>query len=318
MGRERIGVEQAMKRAIVFPGQGSQAVGMGRDFAETVPACKALFDQANDILGYDLAKVCFEGPQEELNKSNHAQLGIFVVSVAAFRALELWNSDLEYVFLAGHSLGEWTALHLAGVVDFATTVKILRVRGEAMQAACAENPGAMLAVIGVDDDALTSIAADAGCYVANFNSLGQTVLSGTADSIGKAEGMLKTAGAKRAVRLPVAGGFHSPLMQPAADTMRNVLADIEFDPARIPVLSNVTAKPHEQDAVKEGMVKQITSSVQWVSTIQWLVENGVKQIVECGPGKVLAGLIKRIDNTVVVRNIGRFTDGERDLGDIHA
>ena len=301
-----------MKRAIVFPGQGSQIVGMGKDFAEAIPECKALFDQANEFLGYDLEKTCFEGPQEELNKSNNAQLGVFVASAAAFRALEIRRPDLEYDLLAGHSLGEWTALYVSGVVGFEDTIRILRARGEAMQAACEENPGAMLAVIGIDGDVLVKIAADAGCHVANFNSLGQTVLSGTAGSIDKAEALVQEAGAKRAIRLPVAGAFHSPLMQPAADKMAEFLAGVELAEPRRPVLSNVTADVHGSEAIGENMVKQITSSVQWVASIQKLVADGIEEIVECGPGKVLAGLIKRIDKTCAVRNIGQITDLEKE------
>lgn len=301
-----------MKRAIVFPGQGSQVVGMGKDLADAIPECKALFDQANEILGYDLASICFEGPQEELNKSNHAQLGIFVASAAAFRALELKQPGLEFDLLAGHSLGEWTALYVAGVVSFEGVVKILRARGKAMQAACVENPGAMLAVMNLDGDKLVEIAAEAGCYVANFNSLAQTVLSGTAETIEKAETLCKEAGAKRAIRLPVAGAFHSPLMQPAADIMTEFLADFDFAEERVPVLSNVTAVPHGSVSVKDDMIKQITSSVQWVHIIQRLAADGVEEIVECGPGKVLAGLIKRIDKSVAVRNIGQLSDLENE------
>lgn len=299
-----------MKRAIIFPGQGSQIVGMGKDFSEAIPECKALFNQANEILGYDLATICFEGPQETLNKSNHAQLALFVASAAAFRALELHQPELEYAWLAGHSLGEWTALYVAGVVGFEDTIKILRARGEAMQAACEENPGAMLAVMGMEGDALVQVAAEAGCSVANFNSLAQTVLSGTARAIDQAEILVKAVGAKRAIRLPVAGGFHSPLMQPAADTMAAFLADIPFAAEKIPVLSNVTAQIHGVDSVKDDMVKQITSSVQWVSIIQWMAAHGVDEIIECGPGKVLAGLIKRIDKACSVRNIGQLIDLE--------
>jgi [acyl-carrier-protein] S-malonyltransferase len=298
-----------MKRAIVFPGQGSQKIEMGKDLAETLPACKALFDQANEILGYDLETICFEGPQEELNKSNHAQLGIFVTSAAAFKAVEL-KQPLEYDLLAGHSLGEWTALYVAGVVSFEDTIKILKARGEFMQAACEENPGAMLAVMNVDGDVLVKLAAEAGCHVANFNSLAQTVLSGTAESIDRAETLVKEAGAKRAIRLPVAGAFHSPLMQPAADKMDAFLADMALAEPRIPVLSNVTADVHDSAAIRSNMVRQITSSVQWVASIQKLAADGVEEMVECGPGKVLTGLIKRIDNTVSVRNIGQLTDIE--------
>lgn len=301
-----------MKRALIFPGQGSQVVGMGKDLAEAIPACKALFDQANEILGYDLTKICFEGPQEELNKSNHAQLGIFVASAAAFEAIKLKQPDLEYDILAGHSLGEWTALYIAGVVSFEETINILKARGEYMQAACEENPGAMLAVMNVDGEVLVNLAAQAGCHVANFNSLSQTVLSGTAESIEKAETLAKEAGAKRAIRLPVAGAFHSPLMQPAADKMKAFLSTIELGEATLPVLSNVTAAQHEAASICDNMVKQITSSVQWVSSVQTLVADGVEEIIECGPGKVLAGLIKRIDKTVVVRNIGQLTDLENE------
>ncbi|MDH3981885.1 MAG: ACP S-malonyltransferase, partial [Kiritimatiellaceae bacterium] len=172
-----------MKKAIIFPGQGSQVVGMGKDLADAIPECKALFDRANEFLGYDLASICFEGPQEELNKSNHAQLGIFVASAAAFSALKLKQPGLDFDVLAGHSLGEWTALYVAGVVSFEDALKVLKARGEFMQAACEENSGAMLAVMNLDGDKLVEIAAEAGCYVANFNSLAQTVLSGTAESI---------------------------------------------------------------------------------------------------------------------------------------
>jgi [acyl-carrier-protein] S-malonyltransferase len=301
-----------MKTAIIFPGQGSQVVGMGKDLAEAIPECKALFSQANEILGYDLEKICFEGPQEELNKSNHAQLGIFVASAAAFKALQLKQSDLTYDLLAGHSLGEWTALYVAGVVGFEETILILKARGEAMQAACETNPGAMLAVMGMDGELLVKIAAEAGCYVANFNSLAQTVLSGTAESIETAEVLVKEAGAKRAIRLPVAGAFHSPLMQSAADKMADYLAPLSFSSLGCPVLSNVTAQPHNENSLKENMVKQITSSVQWVASIQWMKSQGIKEIVECGPGKVLAGLIKRIDKTCSVRNITGLTDLEKE------
>ncbi len=189
-------------------------------------------------------------------------------------------------------------------------VRILRARGEAMQAACEKNHGAMLAVMGLDGEKLSLLAEEAGCHVANFNSLAQTVLSGSGESIEKAERLCKDAGAKRAMRLPVAGAFHSPLMQPAADIMTEFLAEIEFSQERIPVLSNVTALPHGSASVKDDMIKQITSPVQWVHIVQWLVADGVEEIVECGPGKVLSGLIKRIDNTVSVRNIGQLSDIE--------
>jgi [acyl-carrier-protein] S-malonyltransferase len=300
---------EIMKRAIVFPGQGSQIVGMGKDLAEAIPECKALFDQANEILGYDLAAICFEGPQEELNKSNHAQLGIFVSSAAAFKAMELKQS-LAFDVVAGHSLGEWTALYAAGVVRFEDTIKILKARGEFMQAACEANPGTMLAVMNLDGAVLVDIAEKAGCYVANFNSTAQIVLSGTAESINRAEVLVKEAGARRAVRLPVAGAFHSPLMQPAADRMKEFLTGVELSVPVVPVLSNVTADVHAADQIADNMAQQITSSVRWVALIQKLIADGVEEVVECGPNKVLAGLIKRIDKTVSVRNIGTLEEVE--------
>lgn len=298
-----------MKRAIVFPGQGSQIVAMGKDLAEALPECKALFDRANELLGYDLASICFEGPQEELNKSNHAQLGIFVASAAALKALQLKQAP-EFDVVAGHSLGEWTALYAAGVVSFEDTIKILKARGEFMQAAAEANPGAMLAVMNMDGSVLVDISEKAGCYVANFNSPAQTVLSGTSESIDRAEVLVKEAGARRAVRLPVAGAFHSPLMQPAADQMKAFLNQVELGAPALPVLSNVTAGEHAVDEIADNMVKQITSSVQWVALIQKLIADGVEEIIECGPNKVLAGLIKRIDKDVSVRNIGTLEDIE--------
>lgn len=300
-----------MKRAIIFPGQGSQAVGMGRDFAENIPECKALFDQASDLAGYDLTAICFDGPAEELNKSNNAQLGIFVASAACYTALKLKQPELKVDFLAGHSLGEWTALYAAGVVGFADTIKILKARGEFMQAACEENPGAMLAVMGLDGDVLVEIAAESGANVANFNSLAQTVLSGTAASIDAAEAKVTEAGAKRAVRLPVAGAFHSPLMAPAAEKMAEFLADIDFAEPRLPVVSNVTGQVHELASLRENMVKQITSSVQWVAGVQWLRGQGVEEIIECGPGRVLTGLIKRIDKGCGLLNINQLSQLEK-------
>jgi [acyl-carrier-protein] S-malonyltransferase len=295
-------------RAIVFPGQGSQGVGMGKDFAEQHDQIAALYHQASEVLGYDLAAVCFEGPQETLNLSHHAQLGIFVTSVAAYRALELAGKLPSVDFFAGHSLGEWTALHLAGVVDFEEAVRILQARGSFMQAACEDAKGAMLAVMNLSRETLDNIASEVGCYVANYNSLTQTVLSGGEQSIIMAEEKVLSAGAKRAVRLPVAGAFHSPLMQRAADQMEAFLADIDFKPPHTPVYANVTGLLHEPAQISEKMVSQITSSVQWVACVQSLVAVGVEEAVECGPGKVLAGLIKRIDKQLAVRNIGQISD----------
>lgn len=308
MGSVRVRVGGELMKAILFPGQGSQVVGMGRDFVDSFPGCKTLFEKANEVVGYDLTSICFDGPQEELNRSHHAQLGIFVSSVAAYRAMEERGQVGSVDYLAGHSLGEWTALHIAGVVGFEDTLQILQARGSYMQAACEDAPGAMLAVMNVSGEQLIEIAAAAGCFVANFNSLTQTVLSGRVETIEKVEALAKEAGAKRMVRLPVAGAFHSPLMASAAEKMDTFLSSIVFHEPHTPVISNVTGGVHEVKELQARMVEQIISSVRWVACVEFLVSAGVLNCVECGPGKVLAGLIKRIDKNLAVRNIGELAD----------
>jgi [acyl-carrier-protein] S-malonyltransferase len=299
-----------MKKAILFPGQGSQFVGMGRDLCDAIPECKTLFDKANDVLGYDLAAICFDGPEDELKKSHNTQPAIFTVSAAAFEAMKL-KKPMEFDFAAGHSLGEWGALYAAGVISFEDTLKVLKARGEFIQAACDANPGGMLAVIGLDGEPLEKIAEETGVTLANINSPGQIVLSGTADAIEKAAEACKAAGAKRALPLPVAGAFHSPLMQPAAERLAAFLKDVQLSEPVLPVLSNVTGAPHESvEAIRANMIAQITGSVRWVECMQYLVAQGVAEAVECGPGSVLAGLMKRIDRSVSISNIGALPDFE--------
>ena len=289
--------------AIIFPGQGAQTVGMGRSLIEAMPPCADRFTEASDILGFDLAKVCFEGPEEELTRSDRAQPAIFVVSMIAWEALRE-RTGLEVTAVAGLSSGEWAALCAAGVVCFEDAIRILEVRGRVMQEACQQGEGGMLGVIGLEDDICAEIAKEAGIEVANYNSPGQVVLSGSQEGVAVAESIAKERGARRALPLPVAGAFHSSLMKPAADAFSEYLVNVTFSAPAIPVLSNVTGLPHEGVSdIREKMGEQITGSVQWVKNTRWLVENGYITLVECGPGKVLSGLVKRIDKTVSVHNV---------------
>ncbi len=283
-------------RAVVFAGQGAQFVGMGKDLSEAHPECKALFDRASTVLGYDLAKLCAEGPIEEITKSDKCQPAIFVTSAACYTAFKKLCPEVQVSGFAGLSLGEWTALWAAGVLSFEDTVKVLQARGAAMQEACTARPGGMVSVMGLAIPALEKVCAEAGVQMANINSTEQIVLSGDKDKIAVAEKLAQAAGAKKTVVLPVAGAFHSPLMAPAAAKLEQVLAGMEFKTPVAPVVSNVTGKPHGESAeIKALMVKQVTSSVQWVASIEQFKSMGVTEYVECGPGKVLAGLIKRID-----------------------
>jgi [acyl-carrier-protein] S-malonyltransferase len=293
-----------MKTAILFPGQGAQAVGMGKDLAEAFPAAKALFDRASAVLGYDLAHICFEGPIEKLTQSCYAQPAIFVASLAALEALKATKPGIQFAAAAGLSSGEWTALNLAGVVSFEDVLKILEVRGKAMQAACEEKPGTMMSVIGADPALLAKVAQEAGVEQANFNSPEQTVLSGTKAGMDAAEAALKAAGVSKAIRLNVAGAFHSSLMASAAQKLETALTGVTFHAPQMPVVSNVTGQFHTTpDEIRKLMVKQVTGSVQWVQDVQKLQAEGVQAFVECGPGKVLTGLVKRIDKQAALYNI---------------
>ncbi len=295
--------------AVVFPGQGAQAPGMGRDFAEASAEAKALFDRASAALGWDLARVCFEGPAEELTKSDRAQPAIFVVSVIAFEALRRARPGAVFSAAAGLSSGEWAALYAAGVLEFEDALRVLEARGRFMQEACQARPGAMLSVIGLDRAALERVCAESGAEIANLNSPEQTVLSGTREAIAAAEPLASAAGARKCIRLNVAGAFHSSLMQPAADRLREVLAGVPFRAPAFPVLSNVTGRPHGgPDEIREAMARQVTGSVRWVDDVEWMRAAGVGRYIECGPGRVLTGLIKRIDKTAALNNIAALSD----------
>lgn len=292
------------KSAVIFPGQGAQFVGMGRDLAEGIPGCKDLFDRASAVLGYDIADVCFNGPIERLTVSTNTQPAIFVHSVAAVTAWKLSRPDARWDFAAGHSVGEWTALHVAGAVSFEDAVKALKYRAQYIQEAAEARPGAMLAVIGAERAALEKICADSGAQMANFNSHDQVVLSGGAPAIDRAEQVARDLGIRKAIRLQVSGAFHSDLMRPAAERLASVIADMPFRMPDTPVVSNVTARPHtDPAAMKRLMLEQIYSPVRWCDSIEWMKAQGVTSYLECGPGKVLSGLVRRIDKPASLHSI---------------
>ena len=296
-----------MKHCLLFPGQGAQTVGMGADLAAGPEACRALFARASNVLGFDLLKLCIEGPIEELTRSCNTQPAIFVVSAAARAALgHCVGQPLQVSGAAGLSSGEWAALYEGRSLTFEDTVRVLRARGQFMQDACEAAPGGMLTVIGLPPDACERVAAEAGIEVANYNSPLQTVLSGPADRLPAAEAAAKAAGAKRALRLTVAGAFHSSLMRPAAEKLADFLEGIDIQPPKIPVWSNVTGKPHPADPaeIRRLMVAQVHSSVRWTDCFSDMISaGGMQDAFECGPGTVLAGLAKRMTPTCPVYNI---------------
>ena len=305
-----------MSTAVIFSGQGAQSVGMGKDLVDAFPACKELYDIADKTLGYSLSEICFEGPAEELTKSNHAQPAIFVTSIACFTALKESCPDIDIMGTAGLSLGEWSALHAAGVLSFEDTLRILEARGRFMQQACDERDGTMLSIIGLSMDNLKNICEESGVTIANLNSPAQTVLSGERAGIEKATELATAAGAKRAIPLNVAGAFHSPLMEPAAKLLAETLATVEFKQPTMPVVANVTGLPHDADSIRETMLKQVTGSVCWQASIEWFQAQGVTEYIECGPGKVLTGLIKRIDSSATLNNINNIVSLEKTVAEI--
>jgi len=297
---------QAVKTAHVFPGQGAQSVGMGLDLYQNYGAAKAVFEQADRALGFSLSRLCFEGPEDELTKTVNAQPAIVAVSFACLEASRSLNGALPPAgFAAGHSLGEYTALAAAGVLDFATTVYLARERGRLMHEAGQITPGGMAAIIGLDEAPLAEVCRQTGTRIANINCPGQIVISGAKDKLAQAMELAKEKGAHRAIPLQVSGAFHTPLMQPAVDGMAEIMATLNFSNPTVPIVGNTTAKPlTTAEAVKEELLAQLCNCVQWQRSVEYMVNDGVSTFIEIGPGRVLAGLIKRIDRNVNILNIG--------------
>jgi len=289
--------------AAIFAGQGAQAIGMGRDLAEAFPECRALFYNASQVLGYDLAAVCNEGPIEKLTQTSICQPAIFTVSACCLAALRLRKPSFAFQAAAGLSLGEWTALYAAGVISFEQGVHILAARGKFMQEACEETPSGMVTFSKIDPLKFPDLAAKTGLHAANFNTASQVVYSGSKDAIATAEAEARALGG-RAIVLAVAGGYHSPFMASAATKLKAFLSGETFCAPKIPVYSNVTGERHGgPDAIRDAMVAQVTSSVRWMDTVGAMTRDGISHFTEFGPGQILSGLVKKTAPTAITSSV---------------
>ncbi len=305
-----------MARAFVCPGQGAQSIGMGKDLADAYPAAKAIFQEVDEALGESLSSLIWEGDIETLTLTQNAQPALMATSMAAFRALEAEGVTISAAnYVAGHSLGEYSALAMAGALSVTDTARLLRLRGQAMQAAVPVGVGAMAALLGLDFDAVTEVAAEAAqgevCQAANDNDPGQVVVSGHKAAVERAVDIAKARGAKRAVLLPVSAPFHCALMAPAADKMAEALANTTISAPAVPVVANVRAEAiSDPDTIRQLLVEQVTGSVRWRESVQWMAANGVTDVWEIGAGKALSGMIRRIEKTINCTAVGTSEDAK--------
>lgn len=303
-----------MARAFVFPGQGAQTIGMGRDLAEAYPAAKAVFEAVDEALGERLSALIWEGDAAELTLTRNAQPALMATSLAAMRALEAEGYGVDRAdYVAGHSLGEYSALAAAGALDLAEAARLLRLRGEAMQAAVPVGEGAMAALLGLDLAGAEAVAEEAAqgevCQAANDNDPAQVVISGTRAAVERAVDIAKARGAKRAMLLPVSAPFHCALMRPAAEAMTEALAGAAILAPRVPVVANVTARPEtDPETLRRLLAEQVTGRVRWRESVLWMAEAGVTETVEIGAGKALSGMIRRIAKQIETRAVNTAAD----------
>ena len=298
-----------MKRALLFPGQGAQTIGMGKGLSETYPAAKAVFEEVDDALSAPLSKLIWSGEIEELTLTQNTQPALMATSLAAMRALEVEGVSIGNAqYVAGHSLGEYSALAAAKAISISEAARLLQRRGLAMQAAVSVGRGAMAALLGLDYEVVVAVASEAAegqiCQVANDNDPGQVVVSGDREAVERAVEMAKSCGAKRAIMLPVSAPFHCELMAPAAEVMAAALSEAEISTPVVPVISNVLAKPvSKPDQIRQLLVAQVTGMVRWRETVSWLSAQNVAEVWELGAGKALCGMVRRIDRTITCRAV---------------